>query len=195
MKERVSALMDDALSEDSAAMLLERLRSDTAETRAWHTYHLIGDSIRGDADLHTDFVAEVMSRIETEPIVLAPLPRRSASSSRLRWVLPLVASVMGVGAVAWVSQSLNQEAAPSNTVARVAPPVAGVSIAQSGSVAQLGPIGPADGAPASGVAIPLQAAFGREYLIAHQAYSPGAKMSGVAQYVRTVSESRDGSAR
>ena len=63
MKERLSALMDDALDEHSAAPLLERLGSDGDVARAWDTYHLIGDSIRGDADLHADLLAGVMSRI------------------------------------------------------------------------------------------------------------------------------------
>jgi sigma-E factor negative regulatory protein RseA len=196
MKERLSAFMDDSLGEDSAATLFDRLRSDNDAVRAWHTYHLIGDSIRGHGDLHANLVAKVMSRIESEPAVLAPVPRRSASTSRLRWALPLAASVMGVGAVAWVSQSLKQEVPSTESIARVAPlPVTGASTFQPGSVASVGLIDPALQTLTSGVAIPVQTTFGREYLIAHQAYAPGSKMSGVAQYVRTVSESRDELAR
>lgn len=196
MKERLSALMDDALDERSAAPLLERLRSDHEVARAWHTYHLIGDSMRGDADLDANLVDVVMSRIETEPAVLAPQPRRAGSNSRLRWSLPLAASVMGVAAVAWVSQSLNQQTAPAESVASGSPSLAaGASIAQPAPVAAVAPSGPAARTPALGVAIPVQVTFAREYLIAHQAYSPGAKMSGVAQYVRSVSESRDEPAR
>jgi sigma-E factor negative regulatory protein RseA len=194
MKERVSALMDDSLEEDAATSLFDRIRSDNEASHAWHTYHLIGDSIRGDADLHANLLARVMSRIESEPTVLAPARKRAASNARLRWALPLAASVMGVGAVAWVSQSLNQQSASREAIAHVAvPPVAGAPIPQIASVAAV-----ASAAPetlASGLVIPVQATFGREYLIAHQAYSPGATMSGVAQYMRTVSESRDESTR
>lgn len=195
MKERLSALMDDALDEHSAAPLLERLGSDGDVARAWDTYHLIGDSIRGDADLHADLLAGVMSRIEYEPTVLAPIPRRAALKSRLRWALPLAASVMGVGAVAWVSQSLNQQTVPSEAVAHVLPPDTTPSRAQPGSATGMASIMPATQTLTAGVAIPVQVSFGREYLIAHQAYSSGARMSGVAQYVRTVTESRDEPAR
>lgn len=197
MKERVSALMDDSLDEDSAASMFDRIRSDNEVLHAWHTYHLIGDSIRGDADLHANLVGAVMSRIESEPTVLAPIPRRAASNVRLRWALPLAASVMGVGAVAWVSQSLNQQSASPEAVARPAvAPLAGTPIPQVAPVALGAPAAQASPqTPNSGSLLPVQATFGREYLIAHQAYSPGAKMSGVAQYVRTVSEPRDEPAR
>lgn len=194
MKERVSALMDDSLEGNAAASLFDRIRSDDEALRVWHIYHLIGDSMRGDADLHANLVSKVMSRIESEPTVLAPVGRRAASNARLRWALPLAASVMGVGAVAWVSQSLNQQSAPRETIARVAiQPVAGVATPQVSSVAAVAPTAPQT--LASGLVSPVQATFGREYLIAHQAYSPGATMSGVAQYMRTVSESRDEPAR
>ena len=196
MKERLSALMDDSLDEDSAAPLFDRIRSDREVVRAWHTYHLIGDSIRGDAELQANLVGKVMSRIESEPTVLAPPPRRAASNSRLRWALPLAASVMGVGAVAWVSQSLNQQPASLEAVARGAVlPFAGAPKLQVGSIASVAPVAPVPQTLTTGLVVPVQATFGREYLIAHQAYSPGAKMSGVAQYVRTVSESRDEPAR
>lgn len=196
MKERLSALMDDSLDEDSAAPLLDRIRADSEVVRAWHAYHLIGDSIRGDAELQANLVGKVMSRIESEPTVLAPIPRRAASNSRLRWALPLAASVMGVGAVAWMSQSLNRQPGSFETVSRTAvPPLAGAPSLQASSLASVAPTAPAPQTLATGLVIPVQATFGREYLIAHQAYSPGAKMSGVAQYVRTVSESRDEPAR
>lgn len=193
MNEGLSALVDDALDDDAAVALFKKFRSDDEALRAWNTYHLIGDSIRGDSDLHVNVIARVMSRIESEPTVLAPPNGRVARPSSLRWMLPLAASVMGVGAVAWVAQSLNRPA-PTETVARlVPPPVAVVSNAPASALPA--PAETTVQAPDSGVAIPVQANFGREYLIAHQAYSPGAQMSGVAQYVRTVSESRDESAR
>lgn len=192
MKERLSALVDDALDEDSAIALLQRLRSDEEAMRDWRTYQLIGDSIRGDADVHVDLVAKVMARIESEPTVLAPTQRQRASAKNWRWALPLAASVMGVGAVAWVAQTLQRQTAPAEAVARLAPPEVG---AISNVPPRLGSLESAAQSPNAGGGIPMQASFGREYLIAHQAQSPGASLSGVAQYVRTVSESRYESAR
>lgn len=196
MKERLSALMDDSLDDDSAAPVFDRIRSDNDAVRAWHTYHLIGDSLRGDANLHANLVEKVMSRIESEPTVFAPALKRSGASARLRWALPLAASVMGVGAVAWVAQSVNQVAAPVGTVARLGVPQGTENSGQQAkTVAALVSAPPGAQISTPGLLVPVQATFGREYLIAHQAYSPGAKMSGVAQYVRTVSESREESAR
>lgn len=186
MKEEISALMDGALDEDSTSPLLERLRSDDETLRTWGTYHLIGDSMRGDARLDSDVLAKVMSRIEAEASVVVPFPKRSAPN-RLRWALPLAASVMGVGAVAWVSQSLILQARNEQTVARLAPaPGATVPESKPSPISSVAAVVSADQSQ-----IPIRATFGREYLIAHQAHSPSAKMSGVAQYVRTVAESRN----
>jgi sigma-E factor negative regulatory protein RseA len=190
MKEEISALMDGALDEDSTAPLLERFRSDDEALRIWDTYHLIGDGLRGDARLDAHVVTKVMSRVEAEANVVVPFPRRPVPN-RLRWALPLAASVMGVGAVAWVSQSLNLQLRNDQTVARLAPaPGATVQESMSSPISSVAAVVSTDQSP-----IPIWATFGREYLIAHQAYSPGAKMSGVAQYVRTVSESRNETVR
>lgn len=189
MKEGLSALVDDALDEESAVALFHKLRSDSEALRAWHTYHLIGDSIRGDAVMQVDLVEKVMARLEVEPAILAPRPRPTGVKSRLRWALPLAASVMGVGAVAWVAQSLNRQAVPAETLARLVPPPS-ASISTTPAAASLASAEVAR-PPDSGRAVPVQASFVREYLVAHQAYSPGARMGGMAQYVRTVSESRD----
>lgn len=187
MKEGLSALMDGALDKDSAEPLLDRFRSDGQALRTWDTYHLIGDSLRGDAGLEANLVAKVMARLEADANVVIPFPTRPAPN-RLRWALPLAASVMGVGAVAWVSQSLNLQVRPDQTVARLGT-APGAAVAESIS-SPLAAVAPSAQAPT-----PTRVTFGREYLIAHQAYSPGARMSGVAQYVRTVSESREESGR
>lgn len=196
MKERLSALMDDALEESSVASVLDSVRNDQEALRTWDVYHLIGDSLRGEAGPDGNLAARVISGLESEPSVLAPMPSRSQSSVRMRWLLPLAASVMGVGAVAWVAQTLNGPAAPA-AVAQSVQPVVPVStnVAATGTpltTASKESVTPVAGTPA---VAPVRMQFEREYLIAHQAYSPGANLSGVAQYVRTVSETRDEFAR
>lgn len=195
MKERLSALMDDALEDASVASILDSVRNDKDALRTWDVYHLIGDSLRGEAGPHDDIAARVITSLESQPAVLAPIPGRAQSSIRMRWVLPLAASIMGVGAVAWVAQTLNgpttpttvaQTAQPVTVAASVTPVVTGVTTASKEAAT------PVASSPA---VVPIRTQFEREYLIAHQAYSPGATMSGVAQYVRTVSEARDESAR
>lgn len=193
MNERLSALMDDALDEGAVASVIDAVRRDPHVARTWQLYGLIGDTLRGDAPTGTNFADRVMMELEREPTVLAPPPRRPESGLRMRWILPIAASVMGVGAVAWVAQSINGSIAP-QPVAQVVRPI---PVAVSGPAAPVVPTAASDQAQVlpAGVIAPVQARFDREYLIAHQGYSPGASMSGVAQYVRTVSESRGESPR
>ena len=48
MKEKLSALIDDELHEEEVASQLGRLKSDAQLRQAWDTYHLIGDTLRGE---------------------------------------------------------------------------------------------------------------------------------------------------
>lgn len=188
MNERLSALMDDGLDAGAVDSLLDAVRRDPQATRTWQLYGLIGDSLRGEVPADGNLARRVMMELDREPTVLAPPPKRPEHGGRMRWILPIAASVMGVGAVAWVAQSINGSIAP-QPVAQVGHtlPVA-VTVAPNSEVAN--PVSAQSQiAPAAALA-PVQARFDREYLIAHQGYSPGASMSGVAQYVRTVSESR-----
>lgn len=194
MRAEISALMDDDLEGDGVEKALDSLDRDAGLRRAWGDYHMIGDSLRRtDADLAPDFTARVMERLAAEPTVLAPAPARRRSV--LRVALPLAASLMGVGAVAWVALSLNAPApvqivtiqAPAAT-----PAVAPLAPAASAPVAQAPQRKTEERAETVAVSVP-QPSQVREYLMAHQGYSPG--MNGVANYVRSVSESRPSEAR
>jgi sigma-E factor negative regulatory protein RseA len=87
----------------------------------------------------------------------------------LRFALPLAAAVMGMAAVGWVALSLNAPqplelaAKPRQTNEQAVP------------VAEQSPSGAL-----------------KEYLVAHQAHSPSGGIQGVAPYVRSVSEIRQG---
>jgi hypothetical protein len=82
----------------------------------------------------------------------------------------LAAAVMGMAAVGWVALSLNSPLPPTELAAKPRP--------SSGLAAPV-----AERSPSSAL---------KEYLVAHQAHSPSGGIQGVAPYVRSVSEIRQG---
>jgi len=158
MKEQLSALMDDQGDGAECDRCLERIKVDAELRKSWAVYHLIGDVLRG-TDGGT-LPESFGQRLAGEPTVVAPQRRSSAiRPTPVRYALPIAASVAAVAFVAWV----------------------GLPQLQSGTTetAQA----PATAAPA----IPVARDVG-DYLLAHQPFSPSSAMSGVAPYVRTVSE-------
>jgi sigma-E factor negative regulatory protein RseA len=191
MKADVSALMDDALEDPSQSSVLNTLCRDPQLRQAWSEYHLIGDVLRRSPRLSSDVTAQVMARLVDEPAVLAPRPAPRRRSAALRYALPLAASVMGVGAVAWVAQTLNgpetvQVAAVKPAAMPKPAPVAAAAANASEPVA---------GGPVVEEADPAKASQVKPYLFAHQSFSPVSGVHGVAQYVRIVSDTREGPAR
>lgn len=215
MKAEVSALMDDALEDSSQSSVLNALCRDGQMRQTWSEYHLIGDALRRSPRLSMDVAAQVMARLAEEPTVLAPQAAPRRRSGALRYALPLAASVMGVGAVAWVAQTLNAPEAVQ--LATLQPGTAVVAATRSTSetpllAAQTSP--PAQLPAQVPVQVPAQAptqvlAAGaapeqaelskpgdvKPYLFAHQGYSPVTRIQGVAHYVRIVSDTREGAAR
>jgi sigma-E factor negative regulatory protein RseA len=165
MKEKLSAMMDDALADGERESCVRRLKEDDDLRTAWDVYHLIGDALRGHTGPH---VAErVRERLAVEPTVLAP-QRREGVRPRLAWYpLAAAASVAAVALVGWLALPLFdlQGGTGTQTVASVVEPA-------PAPVPVLVP-------PAQGVA---------DYLLAHQRFSPAIAMSGLAPYVRTVAE-------
>jgi sigma-E factor negative regulatory protein RseA len=197
MKSNLSALMDDALDESEAASALDALTLEPSLRRDWELYHLIGDSLRQGAEpwpeLAADFSDRVMAALEEEPTVLAPhAPVRAPRASPLRLVLPLAASVMGVGAVAWVANTL--------------PRGGGAVVALQGAATQAG-LASLALRPVAGVGRSVQTvsfsepvrvqpmAQMREYVVAHEGYSPWIAVQGAARYQDGVSESRQDGAQ
>ena len=159
MKEKLSAMMDDALADGERESCVRRLKEDDELRAAWDVYHLIGDTLRGHTAPHV--ADEVRARLADEPTVLAP---RRAERPRLAWYpLAAAASVAAVALVGWLALPLTdlQPGTDGQTMARVAEQV------------------PAAVPAAQGVA---------DYLLAHQRFSPAIAMSGLAPYVRTVAE-------
>lgn len=175
MTEKLSALLDGHIDDEGAGRtMFETLRQDREMREKWGTYCLIGDALRGEAQGAPDLASKVLARLEGEPTVLAPArPTGAARSARLsRVMLPVAASVMGVSAVGWVVQAMQPSAPPVSVAAKAA----------------------GKGAPLVAAALPTPVAEDplRNYVFAHQALAGGSPIPGVAQYVRTVTEVRQG---
>lgn len=178
MREEISALMDGELASDNARRTMDALKGDPQLHEAWSSYHLIGDVLRRETGLLSDFSGKVMERLESEPTVIAPIALASPVPKPARVALPLAAAVAGVGVVAWVALALNQQP-PSVQV--VATPAQAVQPAAMQAQSQ---------PPLIQASIPLPSSAIKEYLIAHQGYSPSSSIQGMAPYMRTVTEVR-----
>lgn len=168
MKPDISALLDDELEPGEASRAIDALRRDRELQEAWNVYHLIGDTLRRSPAYSPDLSAKVMAQLSEEPVLFAP----SAQPKRvpLRFALPLAAAVMGMAAVGWVALSLNSPLPPTELAAKPR--------SSSGLAVPV-----AEQSPSSAL---------KEYLVAHQAHSPSGGIQGVAPYVRSVSEIRQG---
>ena len=159
MNENISRLMDgeiDASELDAVCVALKR--QDTMMT--WTCYHVIGDAMRGSGAAREGFAASFAKRFAEEPTVLAPSAMRARPSPIATWGWAIAATLAAVTVVGWTATSLLGE-----TPAAVAK--AGEATAVSAARVRPSTI-PAD------------------YLLAHQEYSPGAAIRGVAPYVRAV---------
>lgn len=176
MKENLSAFIDDELDDHQAQQLLDRLHADGDLRDAFALRIMVGDVLRGDLGLDADFTASVMSRLDDEPTVLAPVALRRKPVDRSAW-MSAAAAVAGVALVSWVGLDLMQPGSDQQLAALALPGPAQVVLAAPA---------PVD----TPVAVAQQAAPGplRAYLVAHQGYSPTGSMQGVALYARGVSD-------
>ena len=162
-RQRLSALLDGELEAHQLDAALrdarcEQLRAD------WRTWSLIGDALRSEAIVARDMTAAVMTRLDEEPVVLAPRNVHVAASQHP--LLALAASLTGVAVVAWLALAQQSQPAPVQ-VAAAAPPAA-TSQAR-------------DGQPP-----PLHGDL-NEYLLAHQTQAASFRLADGAQQIRSVS--------
>lgn len=187
MKLEVSAFIDGALDESVAKSTLDALKNQPDLRQAWDTYHLIGDALRRSPTISQDFAGRVMHRLAAEPTVIASMMRRPSSVRRL--IVPLAASVMGVAGVGWVAQSLNST--ESVQVAVGARPQARAAA----NVAVVMPVQAPQHSAVEVLAVQHAAPQVREYLFAHQGYSPRSNIQGVGHYLRSFSDSGQSAAK
>lgn len=181
MKDKVSALLDGDLDDQVTRTVFDDLKRDPDLRRDWEAYCLIGDVLRGDREGSDDFVARVMANLDAEPTVLAPRAAPASAPGQRLWqsLMPIAASVMGVAAVGLVAATLYKQEAPAPQLVAGTPAVKIVSASTSVR---------ATPQPGSDVAM-------REYLFAHQGLSRGGPLPAGVQYVRTVSDQRQGNDR
>ena len=161
--ERISAFMDGEFDGIEAAGQVGRLKEDPQLRATWDTYHLIGDTLRGEKlVMSRDFTADFSARLADEPTVLAPRTRSPLQSTVRRFALPVAASVGGMALVAWLAVFSNPFAPQKeNLAAKLPPAVEAKTRVANGEV--------------------------NDYLLAHQQFSSSTTLQGVASYVRTVS--------
>jgi sigma-E factor negative regulatory protein RseA len=166
--DRISAFMDGETRPHETEQVILHLRQNEEQLESWHTFHLIGDAMRGESPLANDFAMRVRSRLEQEPTVLAP---------RLRWRKPVNFALSAAASLAAVAVVLtlvisDNPLQPGSQVA-VAPKPAITESTQAAARPQ--PVATANQGRMN------------EYLMAHQEFSPSTALQGVAPYVRTVS--------
>jgi sigma-E factor negative regulatory protein RseA len=172
MKDKISALMDGELDDQSAAEMIDSLGRDGDALHAWRTYHLISDAMRDSRVLSDGFTTRVAVRLSAEPALLAPATLQA--EPRKWFVLSALASVAAVSLVGWLAFGPQRDAGPLQAQRAQAP----VAVAPAlRSVAGNKP-------PA---VVPLPSGT-NDYLLAHQGFSPRASLQGMAPYVRTVSD-------
>ena len=160
MKEKISALMDGQLEDSEYDSCLKTLKLDRDSRASWDLYHLIGDAMRGHtAGTLTPGFAKLL---EAEPVVLAPKRKTTPSKQTARWALSAAASLAAVGFVGWMAYPF------------FGTPAEHIATAQPRST------------PAEIRVMPVQQDMD-DYRLAHQRFSSGFGMSGVAPYVRNVS--------
>lgn len=173
MKSELSAFLDDELDASRQPALLTAIGRDEELRRAWDGYHLIGDALRRSQRLDQQLAVRVMASLCHEPVVLAPQVKRARHV--LRSSLAAAATVAGAALVAWVA---------------LAPPQAG-----SGGLAKTYASAEAQAPSTLASADTSEGSLLQEYMIAHQAYSPGNRIQGGTAYVRSVSMTGNAAAR
>jgi len=160
MSERLSAWMDGELAGARTKEFLTELKRNPNSRGDWARYHVIRDTLHG---IHgPDLSSGILERIDSEPTVLVCQWRRSVER------LGRFASTAGarVAAVSLASvvvlmtwQNLRQDAPE---ISAVSQPQVGRTIARADEGA-------------------------KDYLLAHQTYSPSNRMQGLVMYVRAMS--------
>jgi sigma-E factor negative regulatory protein RseA len=165
--EKISEMMDGELTARECRSQIRRIEGDPALTDGWETYHLIRDALRNEVAVGPAFHKRLHEQLEKEPAILAPHMR--LTSRAVRYTLPMAAGLAGVAIVGWLALSSSEMPGTAQTVAERAPAAPAATAAAAVTRAA-----PADG--------PV-----RDYMLAHQEFSPSTAMQGVVSYVRTVS--------
>lgn len=189
--DKISALMDGELDARQSDQQYTRLKQDAEARACWNTYHLIGDALRRDSIVSTNFSAKLGARLEQEPTVLAPQrPQMRPVRRTTAYALSAAASLSAVALVGWMA--FNNPLAPQ-------PDSVGSTVGSTVASLASAPVAVAPSAPVTTVtpssvqpelaSVPSDGKM-NEYLMAHQEFSPSTAIQGVAPYIRSVSASK-----
>jgi sigma-E factor negative regulatory protein RseA len=177
--ERLSALVDDELSESEISSEIKKLTNDLSRQEVWSRYHLIGDAMRGEAgSLYDTGLAKAISkRLEDEPVVLVPIARKRPKSGRKHAYTGLaVAASLTAVAVVLAPQMISPEGSetPQQSVAATQLPATNLYVADDGTRWEL-------------LKKPKVESRLNAYLVNHQEISPSSNIKGIMPFANFVS--------
>ncbi|MEW8010375.1 MAG: sigma-E factor negative regulatory protein [Candidatus Thiodiazotropha sp.] len=186
--ERLSALVDDEISEHEIPGEINKLKNTQESQDIWSRYHLIGDAMRNElGQIHDPEMARFISQhIENEPIVLAPTALKPRSSNKKRTFTGLaVAASLTAAAVVMAPQLINpgSSEAPNQLVSSDQLPISNqnqrpesntIYVAENGTRWKL-------------LKKPKVESRLNDYLLNHQDLSPSSNIKGIMPYATFVS--------
>jgi sigma-E factor negative regulatory protein RseA len=110
MTQEISSLMDGELSRDEADRAIRACCGSSENEQRWFLYHVIGDSIRGQAPRSLERHASIRAELDKEPAIIAR-PKRVLETTVGRVALAAAASVATVGVVGWIGTQGGQSPA------------------------------------------------------------------------------------
>ncbi|MES9862982.1 MAG: sigma-E factor negative regulatory protein [Candidatus Thiodiazotropha sp. LLP2] len=178
--ERLSALVDNEITEDEISIEIKKLSNSQANRDHWSRYHLIGDAMRGETgSLYNPGLAQAISKkIEDEPVVLAPgaIKRPGKLRKRTYTGLAVAASIAAV-AVVMAPQMINPEGSET--------PQVSVAAAQRPDTQTLYVV--EDGTRWELLKKPKVESRLNAYLVNHQERSPSSNIKGIMPFANFVS--------
>jgi sigma-E factor negative regulatory protein RseA len=124
MNEKLSSLMDGELDRDDARGVIRQLGQDDHYREQWDTYHLIGEVLRGDANVTAESASArrkrsdaIFAKLALEPTVFAPAAANAGNavdakgnntsngkiSQKTRIAVAMAASVVTLSAIVVVA--------------------------------------------------------------------------------------------
>lgn len=178
--ERLSALVDDEISETEIPMEIKKLSNNSVNRDIWSRYHLIGDAMRGETGslYHPGLAKAISKQLEYEPVVMAPaaIKRRAGLKKRSYTGLAVAASLAAV-AVVMAPQMINPEGSESpqpNIAATQRPTTQTLYVAEDGTRWEL-------------LKKPEVESRLNAYLVNHQERSPSSNIKGIMPFANFVS--------
>ena len=106
MTQDISSLMDGELEPHEAGRAVQACCASEEQKQTWHFYHVIGDSIRGQAPRSLELPKGIFEALQGQPTVLSP--RRFADRPITRIAFAAAASVATIGVVGWLGMQGGQ---------------------------------------------------------------------------------------